>query len=681
MEKDAVNSTAQYKNFYLVVTAHDGKYFVQVADSPVGESNDPSEFTVPFGDQEIQHILLRLENAILRNARAVRSRFVEADLHKIGDQLFQALLVQPSAVQKLYEGSRRQLARADRLRVKLRIEPPLLGALPWEYFYDSLVVKDYLGLHAQTSLIRYMQLPLPIEKLSVRGPLRILGMVASPSQETDSRYLNATDERTRIDKAIQVLHAEGAIDFKWVPGESKNDLYDSLTQGEWHVFHFIGHGGVLEDQGFLEMGGEGGMPVRAFGSDLTRLFRLQPTLRLVVLNCCDSAHGQTSLAKELVSGGIPAVLAMQFPISDDAAIELAGAFYDALAKGEPVDGAVTRARIKIQMNHRTSIEWGIPVLYMRAPDGQIFERVMSSDEPPRRAPAWPDIAPKTTFVALPAGGAPAGAAPAGENVVVSNPIARRQPNDDPFEALAEGIDQPEQPGTAEFLRDINLAELSISDLNTLVERGKELLSAGGSEEIRQRLAKIYYQLGIRHQNENSLSKAFVNLSSAIDLDSMQPEFLYARANVFARTQRYEAGTADLKRAIEIDPQRGDLHWAKGVIYLLASRTPGGSDQLKVAVEAFTTAIGCNSYTAKYFSSRGAAYSRLAQPVAALADLDSALRLDPADARTYYNRGHLRRRQGNNSGAEEDLRHAAELGFSEAVSELQGRLNEAGGTRH
>lgn len=676
-----MSSTVEYKNFYLVVTARDGKYFVQVADSPAGESNDPCQFTVPFGDQEIQHILLRLENAILRNARAVRSSLVEDDLHKIGDQLFKALLVQPSAIQKLYEDSRRQLGRAGRLRLKLRIEPPLLGSLPWEYFYDSLVVKDYLGLHAQTSMIRYMQIPLPIEKLSVRGPLRILGMVATPSQQNDPRYLNATDERTRIDKAIQVLHSEGAIEFRWVTGESKTDLYDSLTQGEWHVFHFIGHGGVDGDKGFLQMAGEAGKPVKVFGADLTRLFGLQPTLRLVVLNCCDSAHGQSSLAKELVASGIPAVLAMQFPISDDAAIELAGAFYDALAKGEPVDGAVTRARIRIQTTYSTSIEWGIPVLYMRTPDGQIFEREMSPGDSPPRGPDWRSTLTKTPSVGFVAGGLSGGAVPAGQAFPVSDSIPARQTGSDPFEALAADLSQQEPQVTPEFLRDVNLEALDIKDLISLSEKGNQLLTAGGSEEVRQRVAKIYYHLGLRYQKENSLSPAFVSLSSAIDLDSMQPDFLYARANIFARTQRYDAGATDLNRAIAIDPQRGDLHWAKGVIYLLASRTPGGSNQLKAAIEAFTTAIGCNPRAAKYFSSRGAAFSRIGEPFAALSDLDSALRLDPADAKTYYNRGHLRLRQGNKSGAEEDLRRAAELGSVEAASDLRRLLGEERGTRH
>jgi len=253
---------------------------------------------------------------------------------------------------------------------------------------------------------------------------------------------------------------------------------------------------------------------------------------------------------------------------------------------------------------------------------------------------------------------------------------------DPFEGLEDGINQQgPPPEIADFLRDIDLEVLNVDELNALIEKGNQLSSAYGPEVIRQRMARLYYQLGIRHQNESSLSQAFVNISAAIDRDSLEPEYLYARANIFARSQRYDAGAADLNRAIALDPQRGDLHWAKGVIYLLASRTPGGSDQLKAAIEAFTTAIGCNPRAAKYFSSRGAAYSRIGEPFAALADLDSALRLDPTDAKTYYNRGHLRHRQGNDSGAAEDLRRAAELGSAEAAADLRRHLVEEGRIRH
>ena len=62
--------------------------------------------------------------------------------------------------------------------------------------------------------------------------------------------------------------------------------------------------------------------------------------------------------------GIPAVVAMQFEISDEAAIVIAHEFYTALAAGYPVDAALAEAR-KAAFTGGSSAEWGIPVLYLR----------------------------------------------------------------------------------------------------------------------------------------------------------------------------------------------------------------------------------------------------------------------------------------------------------------------------
>jgi WD40 repeat protein len=73
-----------------------------------------------------------------------------------------------------------------------------------------------------------------------------------------------------------------------------------------------------------------------------------------------------------VRRGIPAVLAMQYEITDRAAIEFARAFYEALADGLPVDAAVAEARIAVSLGVTNTVEWGTPVLYMRSPDGVLF---------------------------------------------------------------------------------------------------------------------------------------------------------------------------------------------------------------------------------------------------------------------------------------------------------------------
>jgi CHAT domain-containing protein len=82
--------------------------------------------------------------------------------------------------------------------------------------------------------------------------------------------------------------------------------------------------------------------------------------------------------------GIPAVVAMQFPISDEAAINLSGAFYDRLAANWPLERALTHARKMMQQKSRT--EWGIPVLFTRSGTGRLFSSVRAAPSPVKTGP-------------------------------------------------------------------------------------------------------------------------------------------------------------------------------------------------------------------------------------------------------------------------------------------------------
>ena len=97
----------------------------------------------------------------------------------------------------------------------------------------------------------------------------------------------------------------------------------------------------------------------------------------MLLNACEGARpGQQDLlastAATLINSGVPAVLAMQYEVADSAAVEFSTTFYESLADNLPVDAAVAEARNAINFRNARSLEWAIPVLHMRAPDGQLF---------------------------------------------------------------------------------------------------------------------------------------------------------------------------------------------------------------------------------------------------------------------------------------------------------------------
>jgi formylglycine-generating enzyme required for sulfatase activity len=108
-------------------------------------------------------------------------------------------------------------------------------------------------------------------------------------------------------------------------------------------------------------------------------------LRLVLLNACEGARGSdrdifSSTAAILVQRGLPAVLAMQYEITDRAAIEFSRTFYEAIADRYPVDAAVAEARIAVNIGITNTLEWGTPVLYMRSPDGVLFGISQETEE-------------------------------------------------------------------------------------------------------------------------------------------------------------------------------------------------------------------------------------------------------------------------------------------------------------
>ena len=215
-------------------------------------------------------------------------------------------------------------------------------------------------------------------------------MIASPSN------LDALDierEKQRLETALQDLTDRGIVTLTWLAGQTWRDLQRAMRGGPWHIFHFAGHGGFdpSGDEGLIALADDDGRTQYLRATQLGRLLANHDALRLVVLNACEGARGSprdlfSSAAALLVQRGIPAVLAMQYEISDQAAVELTRAFYEALADGLPVDAAVTEPRVAVSLAVNNTVEWGTPVLYMRSNDGVLFKLAQEVREPRTEQP-------------------------------------------------------------------------------------------------------------------------------------------------------------------------------------------------------------------------------------------------------------------------------------------------------
>ncbi len=366
-----------------------GSYPV-VARAPGGEVATTMRWSLT--PAELDHQLALIKDKVLVSSAVVRRAPTEDErpVRELGQRLFEALIA--DEVRALYVASRqRAKENGGVLRLVLRVRPPELARLPWEFLFDPSR-QDYLGL--TMPLVRYLQVLAPRQPLRVAAPLRILGMVARPG---DLHALDAGEEQQRLQVALAGLQREGLVELGWVAGQTYRDLEDALDEGPWHMFHFVGHGGYdrVADEGTLALADDAGLTDPVGADDISRLLAEHHPLRLVVLNACDTGRGSaadafSSTAAALIRREVPAVVAMQFEITDSAAIRFAQTFYQHVAKRRPVDDSVMRARRALRLAKNDTLEWGTPVLYLRAPDGRIFDAPIAP--PPQPGPS-PDPVP------------------------------------------------------------------------------------------------------------------------------------------------------------------------------------------------------------------------------------------------------------------------------------------------
>jgi tetratricopeptide (TPR) repeat protein len=365
-----------YADFEVEIGQGVGRtYPITVIRSPAGEARSTMEF--PYDEVALDSRLKDLQVALLRSGGVRRQVLTpeETGVRGFGQDIFDALL--SGEARSRYDVSCREARNQGLgLRLKLRIRAPELARLPWEYLYDARV-GEYICLSRDTPVVRFLETPRPIEPLMVIPPLRVLAMIVSPS---DLPELDTERERERVERAVAPVQEAGLAELVWLEGETWRDLQRAMRSGPWHVFHFIGHGGfdAAAGEGVIALADERGRAQRLLATEVGRLLADHHPLRLVLLNSCEGARASrddvfSSTAAVLVRRGLPAVLAMQHEITDRAAIEFARAFYEALAEGLPVDASVTEARKAVSLAVTNTVEWGTPVLYMRAPEGVIFE--------------------------------------------------------------------------------------------------------------------------------------------------------------------------------------------------------------------------------------------------------------------------------------------------------------------
>jgi hypothetical protein len=360
-----------YQDFDLSLDRAPGGFRATVRGSPAGCA--AHDFQLPFSGVKLENYILRLSRVRRSGVRRVES----ADMliaREFGGALFQTVFAGEvrACLRSSIDATRRE---EQGLRLRLRINDPELWSLPWEYLYYP-ARNQFLALSVHTPLVRYLELPEPIPALAIEPPLRVLVMIASPS---DHPSLDVEREWQLLNDAVGTLHPTRRVVLERLSEPSLSALQRRLRRAEYHVFHFIGHGGYdhASDEGVLLFEDDAHKGDVVSSRHVGMLLHDHLPLRVAVLNACEGARASlvdpfAGSAQTLVQQGLPAVVAMQFEIGDEVATTFAQELYGALSDGYPVDAAVTESRKAIYASGH-EVEWATPVLYMRAPDGRIFD--------------------------------------------------------------------------------------------------------------------------------------------------------------------------------------------------------------------------------------------------------------------------------------------------------------------
>ena len=383
-----MDSDIAYENFDLFIGygPQEGIYRAKVQRSPAGNAN--IDFVLPFSQEEVANILWEGMGAS-RNYGSQQASGERPDVEALGRSLFAAVFDGAVGL-KLAENQAIAEKSKTGLRIRIQIDPclPALADLPWEYLATPR--GDFLARSSLTPLVRYLEVGCGEALTPVRPPLHVLAVLSNPKDVT---RLEVDKEWQRLREVTSPLEERGLLRLKQLENPTPARLRKAL-RGQVNVLHFVGHG-FFDDS--LELGGlifedENGGSKVVTAKELAELLQDSRTLRLVFLNACEGAVSGRSdsfagVAQGLVQRCVPAVLAMQFPISDPAAIALSREFYSALADGYPIDAALSEAR-KAVMEAGGPLEWGTPVLFSRSDDNRLIEMPTGDARPVIERQPW-----------------------------------------------------------------------------------------------------------------------------------------------------------------------------------------------------------------------------------------------------------------------------------------------------
>jgi hypothetical protein len=481
-----------YDIFDLLIERQGERFRTRVLSSPAGEATlDDVEQTV--SEQELGRFLSKVGHP--RRASRGPRMSVAAETEGFGDKLFSFLFRGPIA-NCLERSHSAAIDKGRGLRIQIRLrDVPELCDLPWEFLHHDEL--GFFGLTTDTSIVRFLELKQPLAPLEVSPPLRILVVISSPS---NAPPLDVEQEWSKLQEAVADLQAKGLVDLQRLDDPQLAKLNQRLRESPFHILHFVGHGFFDENlqAGQLYFQDPLGRAQPISAEQLGTALRDHKSIRLVVLNACEGARAALAdpfagIAQALIRRGVPAVIAMQFEVTDTAAVAFASEIYALIAFGNPIDACVAGARKAIYFMPN-EVEWATPVLYLRSASSQLFTV--------EQTPSVIDQRVQHSFVEV----QPSERNPPDRNERTSNPENRGEafdPSRFREEPLRMSAEEGDDTGGA---REPEANPRSEEHAHATEGRHKQIESVPGEVEQEQRVENLYkYRLATKSLEGGSIA--------------------------------------------------------------------------------------------------------------------------------------------------------------------------------
>ncbi len=349
--------------------------------------------------REIGHKTDRFAKLLLKNRRHTSERIRLA--REIGTELFSILFPEPLG--DTLEQSLAALRSNQRLRLRLSFgeqDHRSLRGLPWELLYNP-DCKTFLCTDRRTPIERCLDGVDPTAWQAIKPPFKVLAVIASPDASTSTAFKSYSDIDREHHSAIleRSIGPATNLQLRFLEKPTLNALRVELQAAErldtpYNAVHILCHGGFHLDQGVLLFEHDDRSEHLVSGAKLAR--HLTPGIQLITLASCKTArapdtrdgsdHALASVASSLVTAGRPAVVAMQFTFSEDAAESFTTGFYTAINNGHTLSEALTQGRLTIEgKDDSDDLERATPVLIAQPITGEVLD--LQAYRPPRKTVA------------------------------------------------------------------------------------------------------------------------------------------------------------------------------------------------------------------------------------------------------------------------------------------------------